>query len=436
MPSAKTENRFTSSKTCELPTPRSSSPVSEPERASIPDHRASLKGQNTLLAFEADFRSYHHEFVRAGIRNYFDGGQRSLSYVEFGVNGLLELFDQPVFERLMVIGFLVSEESRSFFTQRGVPFLNLVEVDYEPELGFDVQFEDEGTIAARHFIEEMKLNHIGFVGYQPAVSHDRRFREFEREAQRHRIPVSSLRMPVAKHQQRFCEVPEGNISHKRKAIREFLTRIEKPAGIFCVEDLTALQVYYAAELLGFRVPEDVAILGVGSRDNSKPLWARAVSVVQIDHYRLGYAAAKLMDAYHSTGKAPRSVRLAPSGICHSQTTFNRNVSDPVVRKALVLIQQDPSLDATRICEKLNLSRTTLDFHFKDSSNISLAKAIEIERFNHAMQLVKNKKYSLDAIASLAGYPNSRAMRRSFRRFTHTTPQQFREIAGLRQKADN
>jgi LacI family transcriptional regulator len=407
--------------------PSSPADLTPPKRSPIPDDRPSLKGLEKLLVFDCDYNSYHLGFIRAGVQSYFNQGKRTLSYVHFGTNDLFEFFGASVADRLVSIGCFRSPESLEFFRSRNIPCLNLFEGAHHSPLGFDIHFEDEGVLAAKHFISEMGLSHLGFIGYAAGVKHARRLREFTWEAERSGLPVKAMHLPITFAQRRFSEVPTEEVQSNGKSIREFLSSIRKPAGIFCTDDNIALRVYYAAELLGIRVPDELAILGVGSRDSAKELWARAVSVVQIDHHRIGYLGAKLLDEFVATDKAPKPVRLKPSGISHSQTTFHRAVSDPVVRKALVLIQQDPSLTVTSICDKLGLGRTTLDSHFRDSANMSLAKAIEIERFNHAMQLIKTHDYNLESIAALSGYSNSRTMRRSFQRFTRMTPQQFREM---------
>lgn len=403
---------------------------SEPQfkRTSIPDDRSSIKGPEKLLIFDCDYSSYHLGFIRAGVQSYFDQGRRTLSYVHFGINDLFEFFGPPVFERLVSIGCFRNQEALDFFESRNIPCLNLYEGDHEAPLGFNVHFEGEGGTAARHFIEEMGLSHLAFVGLSSGIKHSRRLREFTWEAEKRGIQVEAMEIPITPVQRRFYEFPPDEVYSNGERMRRFLTGLRKPVGIFCTDDNIALKCYYAAEILGFKVPDEIAILGVGSKDNSKELWARAVSVVQLDHQKLGYAGAKLLDEFIATGKAPKSIRLKPNGIIHSQTTFHRSVADPVVRKAIVLIQQDLSLTVTSVCDRLELSRTTLDSHFRESANMSLAKAIEIERFNRAMQLIKSRDFNFEAIAALSGYANARTMRRSFQRFTRMTPQQFREMS--------
>lgn len=391
------------------------------------NHRCPLAGDERLLVFESDFSSYHLAFVRAGIERYFERGARSVAYLQMGMADLLELLGPSVRQRLVIVGAIRSRKAIEYFAESGIPCLNLIESEQGPSAQFDVRIEGEGTVAARYFIEEAKCEHLGFIGLTHAISHRRRFREFFNEAALRRVEVHAIRLLTSDTQKHFWDVPEVQWSGYHDEVRLFLERLPKPAGIFCANDGIALRVFYLAEMMGIRVPKELAILGIGSRDNAKLQWAHVVSVVQLDHQALGYAAARLMDEYIATGKAPKSVRLPPRGISHSQTTYRRTVADPLVSKALMTIQRNPGIDVLALCEEFDLPRAALDLRFRRVTNMTVAKAIEVERFTLAKDFIRRKGYSLETVASLAGYPNRRGMRRSFYRFTRMSPQQFRDL---------
>jgi LacI family transcriptional regulator len=383
--------------------------------------------KKTILVFEMDYSAYHLTFIRRGIERLFDETDGGVVFTPLGVNDLQHLHGPEVLKRLAVIGMLRSQEARDFFIERNIPCLNLEETEGR-ELGFDVRFEGEGTIAAKCFLEEMNLGNLAFVGNEGGISHQRRLREFQRVASSRGLDVSTFNIPIPQVQKRFFDVSQTDIEDHYLGMKRFLEGLRKPVGVFCGNDNIALRIYYAAELMGIRVPEELAIIGIGSRDRVKEAWATAVSVVELDHQKLGQVGARLIYEYIDKNRRPKSVRLRPVGIRHSQTTFKWSVTDSMVRKALILIQENPSLGVVEICDHFGLSRSTVDARFHTATNVSLAKAIEIERFNLAKDLVKQKKYSFEAIASLAGYSNSRAMRRSFTRFTRMSPQQFRELS--------
>jgi len=388
-----------------------------------------LKANGRILVFGSDFEAYHLHFIRGGIQSYFEHADRSISYVNLDIPRMVNYFGKSVGDRLVIIGNFRTREAIEFFLEKNIPFFNLIDTEPKSPLRFDVKFEGEGAIAANYFIEEMNLENLGFVGHTPLLSHQRRLQEFKHEASRSSVGVDLeiLQLPVERTQKFFYDLDYENILVRKQQINDFLLKIRKPAGIFCADDMIAFDLCYAAELLGIKVPEEIAILGVGSRDERKEPWARSVSVVQLDHHKFGQTAARLMDEYWKTGEMPKSVRLRPDNIRQSQTTFRRAVGDPLVRKALQRIQKEPSLSVVQLCDELGISRAALDVRFRRAANMTVTKALEMERFIQAKRLIRGRNhYSLEAIASLAGYPSRKVMRRSFYRFTRMNPQQFRE----------
>lgn len=394
----------------------------------VDNHPLPIGDDEKLLVFECDFSSYHVAFIRAGIGRYFASGSHALSYIQLSVLGSVELFGPSVLERMAVIGLVHERKTIDFLLENGVPFLSLEE-SAESGLGAEISFKGEGTMAAEYFIEEANCEHLGFIGdHHAAVGHRRRLQELSRVAESRGVSVEPLHL-LSDHPPLPIGPPLLEKAVRRKdALRSFLSRIRKPAGILCGNDMIAMRVYYTAEVMGIRVPEELVILGVGSRERFKDPWAHVPSVVQLDHELLGYTAAKLMDQHISTGEVPGPVVLSPSGICHGQTTFRRMVGDSLVMDALKMIQKDPSLDVLAVCEQSGLSRKALDIRFQRATNMTLAKAIEMERFNQAKHLIRQKQFSLDAIASMAGYPSRKGMRRSFYRFARMSPREFRNLS--------
>lgn len=393
-------------------------------------HPQEISCDGHFLIFATDFSSYHLPFIRSGIQSYFEKGSHQLSYIQMDITELRRLFGKSVNNRIAVIGTLRNPEALTYFKNNNIPCLNLNGDSPDAYLGFDVQFEAEGSEAAKYFLEEMKLENLGFVGFTPSATHLRRLREFQREAKAHRLEVSVCELEKGTIQAPFYLYSELQLEKRHAQTIDFLSKIPKPAGIFCGDDRLALNFYYTAEMMGFSVPNEIAIMGVSSRSNAKEPWADTVSAVQIDHYRQGYAAAKLMDEFISRRKVPNSVRIKPSGIHHGQTTIRRSAADSLVREAMMLIQRNPEISVNDLAEKFNTSRRIMDIRFQRSTNMTAAKAIEIERFTKAKRLIKENEYSLESIAGLAGYPNRRSMRRSFYRFTKMNPQQFRELGSI------
>lgn len=95
-----------------------------------------------------------------------------------------------------------------------------------------------------------------------------------------------------------------------------------------------------------------------------------------------------------------------------------------VRAAIwsVLADGKPSLD--RVARALRLSPRTLQRRLAEKGT-SLHRETDEIRKTMAMALVRERAYSIDDVAFLLGYSEPSAFFRSFRRWTGTTPRQFR-----------
>lgn len=393
-----------------------------------------LNRDTKILVFCTDFNAYHLKTIRAGIQDYFEGSHEGMAYLHLDITELYSLFGDSIKDRLYVIGMLRSPDACKYFQKAKIPCLNLQEGVQDTALGFKVGIEGEGREAARYFIREMNLENLGFIGGDKIANHDRRMDEFVKEARKYpKVRIDLCQLPMQPQQLPFYALSSDEVLSnetrrlKDYSLKNFLQKTRKPVGLFCANDRMALNLYYISELLGFSVPDEVAILGITGRPETREEWCNAVSAVQLDHHALGYAAASAMHVYACQGKIPGSIRLEANGISHSQTTTRRHVNDYLIRRAMVIIQDNPEISVGELATQLKVTRRVLDARFQRSSNITTARAIEIERFSIAKGLLREKSYNLESIAALAGYPNSRVMRNSFYRFTRMGPQQFREL---------
>ena len=134
-------------------------------------------------------------------------------------------------------------------------------------VGLTLSNEGEGQLAADFFIDEMGFDSLAFVGIENKFSHQRRCREFAQSAQKRGVCVNERLMAPNSRElwERSPFVYDKERLDERNAVfSDLLLNISKPAGIFCADDLLALNLYYRAHQLGIRVPEEVSILGVGS----------------------------------------------------------------------------------------------------------------------------------------------------------------------------
>lgn len=371
---------------------------------------------------------YHLRRVVEGIKNYCEDAEAPLRFLPYG---LRDLNDLPHSIRRRLIGIVAFDPGHRVCARLQnppCPTLHLTEHGGDPD-GPTLKHREEGVLAAHYLIQELGLRQLAIVRGENNPGCVRRAEEFLQVARSEGFPVavcqvSTLRSAVSdnpirtapwrvKEKSRFPDIPS------------LLEDLNRPAGIFCTDDALAARVTLSARESGLQIPEDLTVLGVGGVHPPAVEGVHAVSIVALDHFRSGWEAARLLHQFHRSKKA-ESVSIPPLGLLHRQTSLRRSSCDPAVQKALKLIQRNPEISIDELCDRVFLSRRNLENRFRASTRITLARAIEYERFSQARLYLAQPRYKTSAVAGLAGYANPEQMRRSFHRMAGVSPSTYRE----------
>ena len=87
------------------------------------------------------------------------------------------------------------------------------------------------------------------------------------------------------------------------AVERLFSSLQPPTAVFALDDLSAAQTADEVRRLGYRVPEDVAVIGFGDEEELCVAQPKALSSVAQDFFEIGYAAAFLL--YHAMRSAKR-----------------------------------------------------------------------------------------------------------------------------------
>lgn len=373
------------------------------------------------ILFEVDSPGYHLEPIKQGVSRYFEVPQPKYDFLPISLDEAIALEMKDT--QIAIIGWLRSEQRLEMIRKRNIPFINLNEVENHSALAGSVEFRNEGKMAAQYFVKELDCDSLLYVGIAMFQGQRRRGVDFSDECRA--LGVEVERFPLALDV-KLEEIP-GRFGYgisNWSAFRTRLRSIKKPVGVFCSSDRLAMTVRYLAEGLGFTVPGEVNILGVGGICLYGASDIGLISIVQIDFQTQGFVAARRMVEHLETGTPLQATYLNPEGILHRSTTSRFRVSDPLIREAILAIQNDPAISIEFLCSRLRVSRSFLEKRFRGATRMTLSKAIEMQRFQKARFFLKTSSYSYDAIAGLSGYTNGKQMRRSFHRIARMSPKEY------------
>ncbi|MCC5843981.1 MAG: substrate-binding domain-containing protein [Verrucomicrobia bacterium] len=270
-----------------------------------------------------------------------------------------------------------------------------------------------GEAAAHHF-ERMGLSHTAFFGVEG-------LQYSELRAQGFREALNNMDSPRG----HSCECKKGNT-----ALKDFLTTLPRPCGIFCSDDSHARSLLTAAIQLGFSVPEDFAVIGVDHDLILSELSPLRLSSVIPDAETLGQRAVQELARCFREDDMPGGLRelVSPKGIHYDESAPYYHSVDPTVARALQWMEHhlaDPVSidDLARACAA---SRRNLEYLFKKHLDQGPYQQLLHMRLHLAKRLLRHSQKNMTDIAEACGFTNAREFSVRFKDKTGQTPSQYRE----------
>jgi LacI family transcriptional regulator len=327
---------------------------------------------------------------------------------------LAHVFSRPIAEALMAL-------RRPLVNVSGVlPDLPIPRVS--------VDHAEVGRQAARHLLER-GVREFGFVGYPDhefSVERERGLREVAQEA--------GCRVSAFHERTRGVHEPTGLWLWDRPLLR-WLASLPRPAGVLASHDTQGAQVSEYCRQLGFRVPDDVAIVGVDDDDLLCELARPSLSSVSLPGRRIGYEAAMLLDRWLRDGSPPKDsvVVLPPAGVVVRQSSDLLAIPDPEVGEAVRFIREHAHrpIRVPDVLRAVPIARRALERRFRKWLDRSISEEICRAHMERSRELLVGTDQTIAAVARLAGFHDGRQLSIVFRRETGMTPSAFRRRFRLR-----
>jgi LacI family transcriptional regulator len=307
-------------------------------------------------------------------------------------------------------------------TAAGVPVVNINNLPPVPNVGRVCNDNRRiGELAAVHFLSR---GHKRFAYY----------------ARRQGLPDDRLsgfqaRLAEAGH---TCEVFEGTPEDPSSAeqlaydarVNAWTSALQPPVAIFCDGDRFAWLMSERCRALRLRVPEDIALLGVDNVDSFATIAQPPLSSIQTASDGIGFEAAAMLDKMLTApGKIPPPLEVPPARVVIRRSSDGVAVSDPLLRQVLEHMRNS-LLDTeglVLLCERLGISRRTLERRFREELGQSPADAWTRFRVEEAQRLLSETNLSLATVAQQSGLHSSKQMAAVFKRTTGRTPREFQMV---------
>lgn len=216
----------------------------------------------------------------------------------------------------------------------------------------------------------------------------------------------------------------------RPALKKWLLSLPKPIGVFCCNDLRAIQLEQVALECGLNVPKDVAILGV---DNDTMLCSFAevpLSSIRPNSFKVGYDAARILSAVmtRQADDRPHKTHSVPPGeLVERMSTEFMPVNPPWLGKVLIHIETNMRrpIGAREIFDLAERSSTYVEQVFKDKLGKSVQAYVTAVKMREAKRLLGDGRLRISEIAYQCGFASPQYFCRTFTAHFGKSPKAYR-----------
>ncbi|PYE30789.1 LacI family transcriptional regulator [Rhizobium sp. PP-F2F-G38] len=216
---------------------------------------------------------------------------------------------------------------------------------------------------------------------------------------------------------------------QREAIRDWLKSLPKPVGILACYDGCGQQLLEICRYYGFKVPQDIAVIGVDNDELLCELATPSMSSVIPNAFRTGAYAAEMLDHMMDGGShGDNKHSIEPLGVRKRVSTDVLTVGDPHVAKAVAFIRQNAHMNirVEDVLKIVPLSRRVLETRFREALHRTPHQEILRVRTCAVRELLLETDMSLAEISEVLGIEHPEYLSVFFKKETGLTPREFRD----------
>lgn len=335
-----------------------------------------------------------------------------------------------------LILFRATEEELAAFRNRGQAVV-LTSTE-GPDLGYPRVIPDNaqiGRLAAEHLLEA-SVPHVAFLARGETFYREAEFVSGLRRYARERL--GGFRQKLSEYAiEPIVHYLKGRPLWKEQTWREvqtevmaFLDRLPKPCGLFVVDDSLGAVALRAADTLGIKVPEELAVIGFG--DDPAYCYATypALSSIAYPGREIGRKAAELLRSQMNGETLPQGRTEIPvQRVLARESSDTLAIADPELRELVRYIRLEAPRDSIRVSElseRSRLSMTTIKSRFTALFGHGPKQEIQRVRLRHMENLLADHTLSLAEIASRMKFSSSHELSRFYLTETGRRPSDFRD----------
>jgi LacI family transcriptional regulator len=214
---------------------------------------------------------------------------------------------------------------------------------------------------------------------------------------------------------------------QRRELREWLSGLDYPLGVFALRDSFGREILEACADLGLRVPDKVAVLGMNNDRIQCELAVPTLSSIEPPYQLVGYRASASLAALMAGRPLPSFDPLPPPQLVVRQSTDAVATDDPDVVAAMRYMRENlgQPIGTGRIARAMGISQRSLERHFKRALDTTPGRELKRLRLEMARQMLADPDQSVESVAEACGLVSAQYLARWLKRETGHAPAEFR-----------
>lgn len=279
-----------------------------------------------------------------------------------------------------------------------------------------------GRLAAEHLYRYGHRN-LAFVGHATPWFSKERWRGFSAFCSEFGVEAKKLELAYA-----LTPASRNRSVTQDKILQDYIADLPTPTGLFACNDSVSLQAVEAARLVGRRIPDTLAVLGMDNEPLSQ-LASPPLSSIVSPFDQVAFSAARMLDQLMD-GRPPDDLdqRIPLRKIEVRQSSNALAVDDPAVAKAMRFIREqfNQAIGVDDLALAAGVNRRTLESRFKATLGISPGKELKRFRLEHARMLLSETDLLVDEVAARSGFDDTPWFTTLFKKEVGQSPGQYRK----------
>jgi LacI family transcriptional regulator len=218
--------------------------------------------------------------------------------------------------------------------------------------------------------------------------------------------------------------------NEQRHVSEWFKTVPKPVGLLACNDDRGQHILEVCKRLGFKVPEDVAVIGVDNDPMICEIGDPPLSSIALNVESAGYESAKLLDQMINNQKIEKQqILVSPTHIVQRQSSDILAVDDAEVALAIRYIRENAKdkILVNDVVKTTNISRRTLEQRFKKTIHRTIYDEIRHVRVELISKMLIETDLPISHITSFFNFTDVEHISRYFKKEKGIGLREFRKI---------